>query len=76
MKEFLNNIITESDRLSEIINDILYLDKLEHGEIALHIKENNILETYKKALNPLLHLIQQKNIHISEVNLLNHFIFE
>ncbi|MGE4513116.1 MAG: ATP-binding protein [Chryseobacterium sp.] len=75
-KEFLNNIITESDRLSEIINDILYLDKLEHGQIALNIQENNILETYKKALNPLLHLIQQKKIHISEVNLLNHFIFE
>lgn len=75
-KEFLNNIITESDRLSEIINDILYLDKLEHGEIALHIKENNIIETYKKALNPLLHLIHQKNIHLSEVNLLNQFIFE
>lgn len=74
-KEFLNNIITESDRLSEIINDILYLDKLEHGEIALHIKENNILETYKKALNPLLHLIQQKNIHLSEVNLLNKVLF-
>ncbi|MCT2560564.1 ATP-binding protein [Chryseobacterium herbae] len=75
-QEFLNNIITESDRLSEIINDILYLDKLEHGEIALNIKENNILETYKKALNPLLHLIQQKNIHLSEVNLLNHPTFE
>lgn len=75
-KEFLNNIITESDRLSEIINDILYLDKLEHGEIALHIRENSILETYKKALNPLLHLIRQKNIHISEVNLLNQVLFE
>lgn len=75
-KEFLNNIITESDRLSEIINDILYLDKLEHGQVALNVRENNILETYRKALNPLLHLIQQKNIHISEVNLLNHFIFE
>ncbi|MDQ0065314.1 signal transduction histidine kinase/Na+/proline symporter [Chryseobacterium lathyri] len=75
-QEFLNNIITESDRLSEIINDILYLDKLEHGEIALNIKENNILETYKKALNPLLHLIQQKNIHLSEVNLLNQTVFE
>ncbi|KPH13152.1 ATP-binding protein [Chryseobacterium sp. ERMR1:04] len=75
-KEFLNNIITESDRLSEIINDILYLDKLEHGEIALHIQQNNILETYKKSVNPLLHLIQQKNIHLSEVNLLNQFIFE
>ncbi len=75
-REFLNNIVTESDRLSEIINDILYLDKLEHGEIVLHIKENNILETYKKALNPLLHLIRQKNIHVSEVNLLDQALFQ
>jgi signal transduction histidine kinase len=75
-REFLNNIITESDRLSEIINDILYLDKLQHGEIALHIQENNIIETYKKALNPILHLIQQKFIHVSEVDLLNNYIFE
>ncbi|PKF73446.1 sodium:proline symporter [Chryseobacterium sp. PMSZPI] len=75
-QEFLNNIITESDRLSEIINDILYLDKLQHGEISLHIQENNIIETYKKAVNPLLHLIQQKDLHLSEVNLLNQFIFE
>ncbi|WP_370898312.1 ATP-binding protein [Chryseobacterium gossypii] len=75
-KEFLNNIITESDRLSEIINDILYLDKLEHGEIALHVQQNNIIETYKKALKPLLHLIQQRNIHLSEVNLLSQPLFE
>ncbi|WPO84559.1 ATP-binding protein [Chryseobacterium sp. JJR-5R] len=75
-KEFLNNIITESDRLSEIINDILYLDKLQHGEIALNIQENNIIETYKKALNPILHLIQQKFIHISEVDLLHDYLFE
>lgn len=75
-KEFLNNIITESDRLSEIINDILYLDKLQHGEIALNIKENNIIETYKKALNPIFHLIQQKFIHVSEVDLLNDYLFK
>ncbi|MBD3906567.1 ATP-binding protein [Chryseobacterium sp. Ch-15] len=75
-REFLNNIITESDRLSEIINDILYLDKLQHGEIALNIKENNIIETYKKALNPILHLIQQKFIHVSEVDLLHNYLFE
>ncbi|MBO6186578.1 MAG: GHKL domain-containing protein [Chryseobacterium sp.] len=75
-REFLNNIITESDRLSEIINDILYLDKLQHSEIALNIQENNIIETYKKALNPILHLIHQKFIHVSEVDLLNHYQFE
>ena len=75
-REFLNNIITESDRLSEIINDILYLDKLQHGEIALNIQKNNIVETYKKALNPILHLIQQKFIHVSEVDLLHNYLFE
>lgn len=75
-REFLNNIITESDRLNEIINDILYLDKLEHGEIALNINQNNIIETYQKALNPISHLIHQKNIHLSEVDLLTNHIFE
>ncbi|WP_410492595.1 sensor histidine kinase [Chryseobacterium sp. FH1] len=75
-REFLNNIITESDRLNEIINDILYLDKLEHGEIALSINQNNIIETYQKALNPISHLIHQKKIHLSEVDLLTNHIFE
>lgn len=69
-KEFLSNIISESDRLNELINDILYLDKLETGTIKLNIEENNILETYQKALKPILHLIQQKNIHLSEIDLL------
>ena len=75
-REFLNNIITESDRLNEIINDILYLDKLEHGEIALNISKNNILETYQKALNPISHLLHQKKIHLNEVNLLTKTQFE
>lgn len=75
-REFLNNIITESDRLNEIINDILYLDKLEHGEIALNISKNNIIETYQKALNPISHLLQQKNIHLSEVDLLSNQLYE
>lgn len=75
-KEFLNNIVTESDRLNEIINDILYLDKLEHGEIALNIRPNNIIETYQKALNPISPLIHQKKIHLSEVDLLTNPIFE
>ncbi len=75
-REFLNNIITESDRLNEIINDILYLDKLEHGEIALNMSTNDIIETYQKALKPISHLLHQKNIHLSEVNLLNKTQFE
>ena len=70
-KDFLENIISESDRLNELINDILYLDKLESGTIKLNIQKNNIIDTYHKALNPIYHLIQQKKIHHSEINLLN-----
>ena len=75
-KDFLENIISESDRLNEIINDILYLDKLETGMISLNIKENNIVETFKKSLKPLLHLFEKRHLHHSEVHLLDNEIFE
>ncbi|MBS1548325.1 MAG: sodium:proline symporter [Bacteroidetes bacterium] len=69
-KEFLSNIISESDRLAEIINDILYLDKLEAGMIQLNVENKNILDTYHKAFRPLNQLLEQKHLHHSEVNLL------
>ena len=69
-KDFLENIISESDRLAEIINDILYLDKLETGNIPLKIEENNIIQTFHKSLKPLFHLLKQRNLHHSEVILL------
>ncbi|WP_164472033.1 ATP-binding protein [Amniculibacterium aquaticum] len=74
-KEFLNNIISESDRLAEIINDILYLDKLEAGMIVLNREEKNIVDTYHKALKPLSHLFEQKLLHHSEVNLTKNAVF-
>ncbi len=75
-KDFLGNIISESDRLAEIINDILYLDKLEAGTTPLNIDEKSIIETYHKSLKPLLQLFDQKHLHHSEVNLLKNDIFE
>lgn len=75
-KDFLENIISESDRLTEIINDILYLDKLETGTISLNIKENNIIETFKKSIKPLIHLFEKRHLHHSEVHLLENEIFE
>lgn len=75
-KDFLENIISESDRLSAIINDILYLDKLETGNIPLNIQHFNIIETFHRSVKPLLHLFEQRNLHHSEVNLLENEIFE
>lgn len=69
-KDFLENIISESDRLAEIINDILLLDKLEAGSEVLNIEKNSIIEVYRKAVKPLKPLMEQKHLHHSEVNLL------
>ena len=74
--EFLENIISESDRLAEIINDILYLDKLEAGTLPLQVARHNILETYQKSAKPLYHLFEQRNLHHSEVNLLKNEVYE
>lgn len=73
-KDFLENIISESDRLAEIINDILYLDKLEAGSAPLQLAECNIVEVYRKSLKPLLNLMEQRKLHHSEVNLLKNEI--
>ena len=75
-KDFLENIISESDRLAEIINDILYLDKLEAGSASLNIEKHNIINTYRKAIKPLSNLLEQRHLHHSEVNLLQNEIFE
>lgn len=75
-KDFLANIISESDRLAEIINDILYLDKLEAGTTPLNLEQHNIVKTYHKALKPLQQLFEQKHLHHSEVNLLQNDVFE
>lgn len=74
-KDFLGNIISESDRLAEIINDILYLDKLEAGTTPLNLQHKSITETYHKALKPLQQLFDQKHLHHSEVNLLKNEYF-
>lgn len=74
-KDFIGNIISESDRLAEIINDILYLDKLEAGTTPLNLQHKSITEIYHKALKPLQQLFDQKHLHHSEVNLLKNEYF-
>ena len=63
-KQFLQNIISESDRLNRLIDKILDLEKFETGKQTLHLQEHNIFETLHKAIEPLKHLIANKNIHL------------
>lgn len=61
-KQFLQNIITESDRLNRLIDQILDLEKFETGTQKLELTENAITSTFEKALNPLKQLKRKNNI--------------
>lgn len=63
-KQFLQNIISESDRLNRLIDKILDLEKFETGKQSIHPENGNLVTTCAKALNPLMHLMDQKNIFL------------
>lgn len=64
-KQFLQNIISESDRLNRLIDKILDLEKFETGKQTIQPTLNNLLETIKKSIEPLQQLIKNKNIVVS-----------
>ncbi len=64
-KQFLQNIMSESDRLSRLIDKILDLEKFETGKQVINAKSHNFNETLDKALEPLQQLIRNKGISIS-----------
>lgn len=78
-KKFLQNIISESDRLNRLITKILDLEKFESGRQKIYIAKNNIYFTISETLNALKQLIENKGIRvdvISEKNSVNAFYDE
>ncbi|KGO94712.1 sensor histidine kinase [Flavobacterium subsaxonicum] len=66
-KQFLQNIISESDRLNRLIDKILDLEKFETGKQKINAAYNNLDHTIEKALEPLQQLIRNKGISIHQV---------
>lgn len=63
-KQFLQNIISESDRLNRLIDKILDLEKFETGKQKINVSVYYIIETIEKVIETLQHLINNKNITI------------
>ena len=63
-KQFLQNIISESDRLNRLIDKILDLEKFETGKQKIYLSKNNISKTVEKTLLSLKQLIKNKKISI------------
>ncbi|WP_339839285.1 histidine kinase dimerization/phospho-acceptor domain-containing protein, partial [uncultured Flavobacterium sp.] len=67
-KQFLQNIISESDRLNRLIDKILDLEKFETGKQTIHPNHNNLVQTIKNSIEPLQHLIKNKAIHVTIIS--------
>ena len=63
-KQFLQNIISESDRLNRLIDKILDLEKFETGKQKVHLATHSIVETIENAIEPLQQLVNNKSIHV------------
>ncbi|MDP2160075.1 MAG: sensor histidine kinase [Flavobacterium sp.] len=63
-KQFLQNIISESDRLNRLIDKILDLEKFETGKQKISLTEHDIIATIANAIRPLQQLIANKKIYL------------
>lgn len=67
-QEFLDIIIKQSNNMSNLINDILFISRLENGELSNQKQNINLLELTNDILQNLTPLINQKNLCISLSN--------
>lgn len=63
-QQFLQNIISESDRLNRLIDKILDLEKFETGKQKIYLSKNDLVQTINKTVHSLHHLLQNKNIQL------------
>lgn len=77
-KQFLQNIISESDRLNRLIDKILDLEKFETGKQTIQPTQNNLVSTIEKSIEPLQQLIKNKHItiHVESKSKVNAFYDE
>ena len=63
-REFLQDINSEVDRMTNIVNDLLSLVKLDHREAALNIGETDINAMTQDIMKRLSPLAEKKNIEL------------
>ncbi|WP_405269530.1 sodium:solute symporter family transporter [Cellulophaga sp. Ld12] len=67
-KQFLNNILQDSDRLGRLINNILDFEKMETGRLSLNKSSLDIQKTIRTAVERTQHIAAKKGIKINIKN--------
>ena len=63
--QFLTSILSESQRVSRLINNILDIEKLASGKNVLELKENSIKNTIDKSIAVVKQIALNKGIHLN-----------
>ena len=74
-EEALNIIINESDRLADLVNDVLMLSKLESGSMKLELEELDLSNLLNECLTRFEYLKEKDNYKI-ETNIDNNIIVD
>ncbi|WP_298288506.1 sensor histidine kinase [uncultured Lutibacter sp.] len=69
--KFLTSIVSESDRVSRLINNILDLEKLATGKQKLNLNKNSIETTIQKSIDAVQQLAFKKGVKINEEGVKN-----
>ena len=64
-KKFLASILSESERVSRLINNILDIEKLATGREKLDLKSNSVKKTIQKSIDAVNQLAVNKKIQIN-----------
>lgn len=62
--QFLENILFDTKRITDLINDILDLEKLASGREKLNLETNNIMETLQHSIDTIKPITDKKNIKL------------
>lgn len=61
---FLNNILFDTQRITNLINDILDLEKLASGRVKLNFKTDDLIEALQHSIDTLKPIAHKKRIEI------------
>jgi Na+/proline symporter/nitrogen-specific signal transduction histidine kinase len=70
-KQFLTSIVSESERVSRLINNILDLEKLATGKEKLDLQKNSIYNTVHKSIDAVNRIAFNKGVKLNTEGLSN-----
>lgn len=67
-EKFLDIISIETDRLSRLISDILYLSEIESDSIKVEMNKLDLAESAKEVVNMLSHSAKEKGVSVEVIS--------